>query len=74
MLDKFVFEMHFFFCTINSACWVLFHDSLSSAEIFQFFILFFSKNSFRNTIVVSKCMDPDQAQHCVWPELGPNCL
>ena len=34
----------------------------------------FSKNSFRNTISVSNSLDPDQAQHSVGPDLGPNCL
>ena len=33
----------------------------------------FSKNSFRNTIRVSKSLDPE-AQHFVGPDLGPNCL
>ena len=36
--------------------------------------LSFSKNSFRNTIKVSNILDPDQARHDVWPDLGPNCL
>ena len=34
----------------------------------------FQKKSFRNTIKVSKSLDPDQAQHFVRPDLGPNCL
>ena len=34
----------------------------------------FSKNSFRNTIRVSKGWDPDQDRHSVGPDLGPNCL
>ena len=29
---------------------------------------------FRNTIRVSNSLDPDQAQHFVGPDLGPNCL
>ena len=28
----------------------------------------------RNTIRVSSSLDPDQARHFVWPDLGPNCL
>ena len=32
------------------------------------------KNYFRNTIRVSNGLDPDQAQHFVGPDLGPNCL
>ena len=46
-----------------------------------FFLLFFFvvsnhffKISFRNTIGVSSSMDPDQAQHFVRPDLGPNKL
>ena len=29
---------------------------------------------FFNTILVSNSLDPDQAQHFVGPDLGPNCL
>ena len=36
--------------------------------------LTFSKASFRNTIRVSNSLDPDQDQHIVGPDLGPNCL
>ena len=36
--------------------------------------LTFSKNSFRNTIRVSNCLDPDQDRPFVGPNLGPNCL
>ena len=36
--------------------------------------LTFSKNSFRNTIRMSNCLDADQAQHSVGPDLDPNCL
>ena len=32
------------------------------------------KTSFRNTIRVSNNLDPDQAQHFVRPDHGPNCL
>ena len=32
------------------------------------------KNSTRNTIGVSNGLDPDQDQHFVSPDLGPNCL
>ena len=34
----------------------------------------FPKISFRNTIRVSKSLDPDQAGHVVGPDLGPNFL
>ena len=30
--------------------------------------------SFRNTVKVSNSLNPDQAQHFDWPDLGPNCL
>ena len=46
---------------------------LSSADFF-FFKIHFSKNSFRYTIRVSNGLDPDQDQHFVGPDLGPNCL
>ena len=39
-----------------------------------FSILTYSKNSFRNTVRVSNSLDPDQAQHSIGPDLGPNCL
>ena len=39
-----------------------------------FKIIFFMKYSCRNTIRVSNSMAPDQAQHIVGPDLGPNCL
>ena len=45
---------------------------LLSVDIFS--KLNFSKISFRNTIRVSDRLDPDQAQHSVGPDLGPNCL
>ena len=34
----------------------------------------FSKHSFRNTILVSNSLDPDQARHSVGPDLGPTSL
>ena len=45
---------------------------LSSADIFQKY--FFSKKYFRNSIRVSNGLDPDQKQHSVGPDLGPNCF
>ena len=48
-----------------------FHAFLSS----DFFSkLTFSKTAFRNTIRVSNGLDPNQNQHFVNPDLGPNCL
>ena len=43
----------------------------SSADMSK---LTFSKNSFRNAIIVSNDLDPDQNQPSVGPDLGPNCL
>ena len=36
--------------------------------------LTFLKNSFRKTIRVSNCLDPDQDQSSFGHDLGPNCL
>ena len=47
---------------------------MSSADFFNNFFYNFSKNSFRNTIRVSNSLSPDQAQHFIGPDLGPNCL
>ena len=49
-----------------------FHAFLSSADFFSKST--FSKNYFKNNIRVSNSLDPDQAQHFVRPNLGPNCL
>ena len=46
---------------------------LSSADFFQNYI-FFTNNSFRNSIKVSKYLDPDRGRWSVIPGLGPNCL
>ena len=55
------------FCPLgNFSCF------LSSADFFK--INYFQKNSFRNTIRVSNILDPDQVQHFVGPDLGPNYL
>ena len=58
---------------INSACWVIFCVIflLLSVDFFQDQLF---ENPFRNTIRVSNSLDPDQAQHFVRPDLGPNCL
>ena len=36
--------------------------------------LYFSINSFRNTLRVSNILDPYQAQRCVGPDMGQNCF
>ena len=42
--------------------------------VWIFFQNYFIKNAFRNIIRVSNSLDPDQAQHFVGSDLGPNCL
>ena len=37
-------------------------------------LAFLQKKSFRNTIRVSKGLEPDQGRLSVSPDLGPNCL
>ena len=44
--------------TENSACWVILHAFLSSADFVQ---LIFPRNFFRNTNRVPNSLDPDQA-------------
>ena len=51
--------------------WKILHAFLSS-DFFQNQL--FQKNYFRNTIVMSNCLDLDQNRHCVSPDLDPNCL
>ena len=43
-----------------------------SADFFQ--SGFYLENSFRNTILGSNGLDPDQDPHSVGPDLGPNCF
>ena len=40
-------------------------------RLLTFFKISFSKNSFRNTIRVSKGSDPNQDRHSFGPDLGP---
>ena len=54
------------------ACWVICHTFTVGCGFFSKFT--FSKNSFRNTIIVSNNLDPDQDRRSVGPDLGPNCL
>ena len=42
--------------------------------LLNIFKIYFSKNSFRNTIRVPNSLDPDQDLNFVRPDLGPNCL
>ena len=71
----------FIFCTFHSvvqlfAYWVILNTFLSSADFFQnqLFRKFLSGIPFRNTIRASNSLDPDQARHFVWSDLGPNCV
>ena len=50
----------------NFSCFLLSTDFFSKIT--------FSKNSFRNTIIKSNSLDPDQARCFVGPNLGPNSL
>ena len=64
--------------TLQFTCFTLcmlfiFHSFHPLLKIFSESSFFF-KYSFRNTIRVSNSLDPDQARHFVWPDLGPNCL
>ena len=44
-------------------------------HLLTFSLIFrFSKNSFKNNISVSNCLDQDQDGHSFSPNLGPNCL
>ena len=52
---------------------------LSNRLLYFFFLSFYSKlyfsiNSFRNTLRVSNVLDPYQARRFVGPDMGPNCL
>ena len=44
------------------------------SRLLTFLKIIFFKKSFRNTIRVPNGLDPDQDQHSVSPDLGPNCL
>ena len=50
----------------NLACFLVDYQFFSKS--------IFLKNSFRNTIIISNSLDPDQAGQNVGPDLGPNCL
>ena len=65
---QFLFQVSFTLCLLgNFTCFFF-----SSADFFSKST--FSKNSFRNTIIVSNRLDPDQARHFVGSDLIPNCL
>ena len=49
-----------------------FHDFVAVCCLYS--KLIFSMNIFGNTIRVSSALVPDQDQHYVGPDLGPNCL
>ena len=58
--------------SIRKPIWLLTLCMLGNFSCFFVVCLIFdfSKNSFRNTIIVSSSLDPDQDR----PDLGPNCL
>ena len=62
-------------CLMRHFIWVLTvcQSTHSGVSISQRFFSF-SKNSFRNTIIVSKCLGPDQDPSSVGSDLDPNCL
>ena len=60
------------FCSSPKVYWVILHAFLSFADKFSKSTLF--KICFRNTIRVSKSLDPDQARRFVVPNLDLNCL
>ena len=53
-------------------CWVILHVFVVCCCFFS--NLTFSKNSFGNTIRVSKVLDPGQARRFFGPDLRPNSL
>ena len=60
---------------ISLSPWMLGIFSCFCWPLLTFFLkLAFSNNSFRNTFRVSNSLDPDQEQHFMGPDLGPNCL
>ena len=48
--------------------------SCSCCRLLTFFKINFFKNPIKNTIRLSNSLDPDQGQHSVGPDLGPDCL
>ena len=54
------------------ACWVIFHEFLSSADFFKLNI--FEKILSEMPSKLSNMLDPDQARHFVGPDQGPTCL
>ena len=55
-----------FHLEFNSDYWLILHAFF---RLLIFFKIYFSPNSFR-----PNSLDPDQARHFVWPDLGLNCL
>ena len=61
--------------TISSLCLLGYFSSFFIVCCCCFFKLtFFEKNSLRDAISMSNCLDPDEAWHSVEPDLGSNCL
>ena len=53
---------------------MILHDFVLLLSADFFFKINFFKKYFRNIIIVSNSLDPDQARHSVGPDLGSNCL
>ena len=61
-------------CVENVILCMLGNFSCFCCHLLIFFKINLSKNSFRNTIRVLNCLDPDQERCFVSTYLGPNCL
>ena len=72
-LQQMTFQMHFFVNTFraNFFFWKILH---AFCPLLIYFKFNFFKNILQEIIDVSNSLDPDQAQHFVMPDLGPNCL
>ena len=68
-----LFVFGVFFSHLKSACWVIFSCFLLWPAYF-FSKLNFFKKCFKSTIRVSHGLAPEQDQHPVGSDLGPNCL
>ena len=56
---------------LRFACWVIFHDFVSSADFFEIIIF---KIFFQAYYQSKNSMEPDQARRKVVPDLVQNCL
>ena len=75
----YIIQIYSYVCFTLSISWTII--SLYAELVFMllfsstdFFLINLSKISFKNTIRVSNCSEPDQDRHSVSPDPGPNCL